>query len=189
MLRRVKTSNETRLMAGKSVALRLVEQRDLDELYRHSCEFENKEAFFPARVYPKSSLRRRFERDGFWSKIDAWVLITDLSHRIVGCLYCFRPHPILQAQELAYIIFECSDRGHGYASEALALFASFLFRTTGIHRLELNIGTENLASIRVAEKAGFTREALLRSVWFAPGLDRRVDCYRYALLREEFFQK
>jgi RimJ/RimL family protein N-acetyltransferase len=44
---------------------------------------------------------------------------------------------------------------------------------------------ENVASNRVAEKAGFTREGVLRAQRFNPRLDRRVDFVMWSLLREE----
>ncbi|HUX20762.1 MAG TPA: GNAT family protein [Spirochaetia bacterium] len=175
-----------KLIEGERVVLRLIEERDLDELYRHKCKYRREDVFVPRSVYSMTRLRRRFERDGFWSARDTWVLLPDLSDRILGCLYYFRPHPILLARELAYIVFEPEDRGNGYATEALTLFVELVFRTTRVNRLELNIGTENLPSVRVAEKAGFNREAVLHGVWYAPALNRYVDCYRYALLRDTY---
>jgi RimJ/RimL family protein N-acetyltransferase len=50
-------------------------------------------------------------------------------------------------------------------------------------RLQLIVEPENVASIRVAEKAGFTREALLRSYIELRGARR--DVYLYVLLRED----
>jgi len=52
----------------------------------------------------------------------------------------------------------------------------------GFARLQLIVEPENLASIRVAEKAGFRREARLRSYIELRGARR--DVYMYALLRE-----
>ena len=49
--------------------------------------------------------------------------------------------------------------------------------------MQLLTEPENLASQRVAEKAGFRREALLRSYVELKG--RRRDVYMYALLRED----
>lgn len=64
-------------------------------------------------------MRRGFERDGFCSDREAWVLLTELSDRIHGCRYYFRLHPILLVRELAYIVFEPKDRGTGYSTKAL----------------------------------------------------------------------
>ena len=54
-------------------------------------------------------------------------------------------------------------RGRGVASRAVRLLADWGFRGLGLARIELTCGPDNVASQRVAERCGFTREGLLRS--------------------------
>jgi RimJ/RimL family protein N-acetyltransferase len=54
-----------------------------------------------------------------------------------------------------------------------------------LQRLQLRAAVENHASNRVAEKAGFTREGVLRSQRFNARIGRRVDFVMWSLLREE----
>jgi RimJ/RimL family protein N-acetyltransferase len=54
-------------------------------------------------------------------------------------------------------------RGRGVATRSVRLLARWAFEDLGIARLELTCGPDNVASQRVAERCGFTREALLRS--------------------------
>lgn len=54
-------------------------------------------------------------------------------------------------------------RGRGVATCAVGLLAGWGFAELGLARLELTCGPDNVASQRVAERCGFTREALLRS--------------------------
>jgi ribosomal-protein-alanine N-acetyltransferase len=56
-----------------------------------------------------------------------------------------------------------SGRGRGAASEALDLIAGWAFANLLLRRLTLYVEPWNVASIKVAERAGFEREALLRS--------------------------
>jgi [ribosomal protein S5]-alanine N-acetyltransferase len=49
----------------------------------------------------------------------------------------------------------------------------------------LRADADNVASQRVAEKAGFTREGVLRSVHFNPRQQRRVDFVMFSLLPSE----
>jgi RimJ/RimL family protein N-acetyltransferase len=74
-------------------------------------------------------------------------------------------------------------RGRGVAARALALLSRWAFAELGAARLQLLAEPENRASQRVAEKAGFRREALLRSYMELKG--SRRDVYMYALLRED----
>ena len=75
------------------------------------------------------------------------------------------------------------ERGCGAATTALRLVAGWAFETLGIERLDLTTDPENQPSQRVAERAGFTREGLLRS-WL-PTPDGRRDRLIYSLLADE----
>ncbi len=74
-------------------------------------------------------------------------------------------------------------RGRGVATRALILLSRWAFAELGVARVQLLTEPENRASQRVAEKAGFRREALLRSYVELKGTRR--DVYMYALLGEE----
>lgn len=52
--------------------------------------------------------------------------------------------------------------GNGLVSEALPPVVAFGFEAMRLHRMEAFIDPRNAPSIRVAERLGFTREALLR---------------------------
>jgi RimJ/RimL family protein N-acetyltransferase len=56
-------------------------------------------------------------------------------------------------------------RGAGHATRALRLICRWGFAELGLARIELQAAVDNPASQRVAERAGFTREAVLRSRW------------------------
>jgi RimJ/RimL family protein N-acetyltransferase len=71
-------------------------------------------------------------------------------------------------------------RGRGAATRALRLVASWAFAELGIERLQLTTHPDNVASQRVAERAGFTREGLLRSYLAIPR--GRRDSLMYSLL-------
>ena len=74
--------------------------------------------------------------------------------------------------------------GQGYMTEAGAALVAFAFDSLGLYRLELRAGVGNLASQRVAEKLGFSREGTLRKG--APlGMDGGYDCHIYGLLAED----
>ncbi|MEX2210319.1 MAG: GNAT family protein [Gaiellaceae bacterium] len=77
-------------------------------------------------------------------------------------------------------------RGRGAASAATRLAAEWAFEALpGLTRLQLRADVENVASNRVAEKAGFTREGVLRSQRHNARLGRRTDFVMWSLLREE----
>jgi RimJ/RimL family protein N-acetyltransferase len=56
---------------------------------------------------------------------------------------------------------------------------------SGAARVQLRADVENVASRRVAEKAGFRLEGVLRSAHANPRLGRRQDWAMYSLLPRE----
>jgi RimJ/RimL family protein N-acetyltransferase len=75
-------------------------------------------------------------------------------------------------------------RGEGVATRALRLISGWAIEAVGAERLQLHADVENVASQRVAERAGYTREGILRS-WLERHGERR-DHVLYSLLPNEW---
>jgi RimJ/RimL family protein N-acetyltransferase len=74
-------------------------------------------------------------------------------------------------------------RGLGYGTEAQRLVADYLFAATPIDRVEASTDVENLAEQRSLEKAGFTREGIIRGAQVRHGV--RHDLVNFARLRSD----
>ncbi|MFI5282411.1 MAG: GNAT family N-acetyltransferase [Candidatus Dormibacterales bacterium] len=60
-------------------------------------------------------------------------------------------------------------RGLGFGSEAQRLLADYLFATTSVHRIEASTDVANLAEQRALERAGFSRDGVLRGAQYRAG--------------------
>jgi RimJ/RimL family protein N-acetyltransferase len=78
--------------------------------------------------------------------------------------------------EAGYIVGP-QARGRGIASRALKLLTDWALEELDLERVELRITVGNEPSMRVAEKCGFVREGVLRSVHFKQGLRSDVAVY------------
>jgi RimJ/RimL family protein N-acetyltransferase len=74
-------------------------------------------------------------------------------------------------------------RGRGLAVRAVNLLAVYGFRRLRLGRIEITTHPDNIASQRVAERAGFTREAVLRS--YILTRDGRHDAIMFSRVPEE----
>lgn len=81
---------------------------------------------------------------------------------LVGCLWTTHTDWLARVTEVAYAVTPHA-RGFGLAAEAVDGLAIALLLEHGFQRVELRVAPGNLASRRVAEKAGFTYEGLLRN--------------------------
>lgn len=73
-------------------------------------------------------------------------------------------------------------RGRGVATRACALHTAWGLSTLGLPRVELLADVDNLASQRVAERAGFTREGVARAVRPQPRATERADMVLFSRL-------
>jgi RimJ/RimL family protein N-acetyltransferase len=79
--------------------------------------------------------------------------------------------------EVGYWI-SAESRGAGIATRAVDLLVAWALTEGGVHRVELYVEPENLASCRVAERVGCTKEGVLRDKAVIRGA--RVDLALYA---------
>jgi RimJ/RimL family protein N-acetyltransferase len=74
-------------------------------------------------------------------------------------------------------------RGRGYGTQVHQLLAHYLFAHTTVHRIEADTEIDNIAEQRVLEKAGFTREGVMRGCGWRDGKWR--DGVTYSILRTD----
>ncbi|MFZ1798512.1 MAG: GNAT family protein [Chitinophagaceae bacterium] len=75
---------------------------------------------------------------------------------------------------------------NGYATEALTSVLEFCFIELKLHRIEAGCAVENMASIKVLEKVGMTKEGMKRKI--LPVRGDWMDNYFFAILEEDFFK-
>jgi RimJ/RimL family protein N-acetyltransferase len=84
--------------------------------------------------------------------------------------------------QLGYLV-GAHARGRGVAPRAIRLASSWGFRRLGLERIEILVHPDNESSQRAAEKAGFTREGILRS--YTRVKDERFDMWVFSALPGE----
>ncbi len=75
-------------------------------------------------------------------------------------------------------------RGHGYGTQAQRLLADLFFRSLNLNRVEASTDVTNRPEQRSLEKAGFTREGVLRGAQWRNGAHH--DLVTYSVLRSEW---
>lgn len=153
-------------------------------------------ALFPTLSDPEQC--RYLSRDAFASEEELWGWLTepswpgrtwiaeDAGGAVAGRFVAY-PGEHEGIEEIGYIT--CADRqGQGIASECAAALITHLFSGANPdlppRKLIADVDARNLASVKVLEKLGFTREAHFRQHEMThAGL---CDVYWYGLLREEW---
>jgi RimJ/RimL family protein N-acetyltransferase len=76
-----------------------------------------------------------------------------------------------------------SQTNKGIATAATLLLAQFAFNELGLNRIELAIAVDNQASLRVADKAGATKEGILKNRLTKNGTP--CDAVMFSLVRQD----
>ncbi|MGB2874140.1 MAG: GNAT family N-acetyltransferase [Gaiellaceae bacterium] len=118
-----------------------------------------------------------------WDKDEASFAVTEVvTGRLVGAIGLHLQEHFAMQASIGYWVAK-DARGRGVATRALRLVARWALEDLGLPRVQLVTDPDNLASQRVAEKAGFRREGVLRQYVQRSG--RRGDCVIFSLLPGE----
>jgi RimJ/RimL family protein N-acetyltransferase len=131
-------------------------------------------------------IRRRIEAGETLTPERGVLAIVDDSGALVGELSWLRvfngPPPNGDCWNMGIWIAP-DHRGKGHGSEAQRLGAAYLFEHTTLERVEASTEAANVGEQRALERAGFTREGVLRRACFRGGEWR--DMVMFSKLRGE----
>lgn len=127
---------------------------------------------------------RRFLRtcvDGWASgKEFTWAITLKESTDLIGMVAC---RPRGHRADLGYVLAR-SYWGNGYMTEAVSAVVQWLLGGPEVYRVWAVCDTANLASARVLEKVGMTREGILKRWSVHPNVSSEPrDCFVYARVR------
>lgn len=155
------------------VSLRPVQQGDLGllESWRNDREHESTYGDFLAMHRRRSGYLEQWQLDGLLGEDQGQLLICR-DGEPVGVLQWHQVHygPNRGSRAINLgIAITPSARGQGVGSRAQRLLAEYLFAQTLVHRLEATTDVTNVPEQRALERAGFTREGVLRGAQFRLG--------------------
>jgi ribosomal-protein-alanine N-acetyltransferase len=103
---------------------------------------------------------------------------------MVGIVGHYRAHPVLEYEDVWYVLGNPVARGHGLGREAVGLLVYHLYRTTSVERVGATCDVENVPSYRLVERLGFRWEGTMRGALFHHG--RWHDVRVYGITRSEW---
>jgi [ribosomal protein S5]-alanine N-acetyltransferase len=103
---------------------------------------------------------------------------------LVGVSGLHQIDPIGRKAQLGLLIGSPVHWGKGYGTDATRLMLEYAFGTLNLHKVGLQVFSNNPAGRRVYEKVGFTLEGTLREDYFVNGA--YVDALCMGMLRSEW---
>ncbi len=165
------------MLEGKNVRLRILKKEDLSLF----TEWNNDPAY--AGEFDPFEQRSLAENEKWFAGLrpeEKWFIVEKRDGTKIGQIVCSPKGP---HYSVGYRIVP-NERNNGYCTEAVRIAVDHLFQSTNIVRVESEASPRNVASIRVLEKAGFTKEGLIRKSVFVNG--EWKDGALYSILRDEW---
>jgi RimJ/RimL family protein N-acetyltransferase len=166
--------------------LRRLEAADIEVLEQQYAgpEFAGEQAWMG--FVQAGKLRRRYEAGETLREDGGILAVVDDANELVGEVSWVRmlngPPPNGHCWNIG-IWMRPEHRGKGHGTEAQRLMAAYLFDHTFLERVEAGTEADNIGEQRALEKAGFTREGVLRHACFRAGQWR--DMVVFSKLRGE----
>ena len=168
---------------GEQIFLRYVTLEDFAEMY---AMFEVSRKFYKGLLDTPDTIEKfktYVERNDSEAN-ECFVICQNADKAIVGAInlsQIFRKS--FQNCYLGYYLFE-KFTGKGLMTEAVELILRHAFQNLKLHRVEANVQPENLPSIAVLQRNGFTKEGFSRKYLKIGG--RWRDHERWAIIKEDW---
>jgi ribosomal-protein-alanine N-acetyltransferase len=114
-----------------------------------------------------------------------WKIELLESKEYIGLAGMFLSNDRFKMAEFYYKFFP-KYWNRGYATETAKALIEFGFNKCDLHRIEAGVATENIASVRVLEKAGMTREGVRRKI--LPIRGEWKDNFHFAIVEDDFVE-
>ncbi len=160
------------MIRGELVDLRPLTADDIERSERLANDPDYNGPFGTWALTAAGDVRRRFEIDGYLSHEHGRLTVVDKSGEPVGTVSFIAifhgPPPSNRVYNIGVDI-DPAHRRRGYGAEAQALLARYLFDTYAVERVEASTDVQNVPEQRALERAGFTREGVLRRAQWRAG--------------------
>ncbi|MET0357141.1 MAG: GNAT family N-acetyltransferase [Cellvibrio sp.] len=152
------------------------DQKSLSDAYKRSRDLHSPYAFAPDNI------------DDYINQPNRYLVCHTITHDILGT---FNISNIVrgwfQSAYLGYEVFVPFQQ-QGFMFQGMQLVIEEAFTTLNLHRLEANIQTDNIGSIRLVAKAGFIKEGFSKKYLRIGGKEWK-DHERWALVNEQWQDK
>lgn len=165
------------MLEGEKVNLRVLEKEDLDFIWKWGNDPAFGGEFEALEQISRTDVERWYEELPSGEK---WFIVEKKDGAMIGQILARLEGP---HYAIGYRIIP-DERDKGYCTEAVKILVDYLFLSTDVVRVQAQTSPDNKASIRVLEKAGFTREGVIRKSIHVRG--RWRDGVLYSMLRDEW---
>lgn len=160
------------MLRGEKIYLRLLTQADLPIFAAWRNDLAYLSEFNSFGLHWSGELAKGWQENGLLGTRYGMLAIVTYDEQVTGDVSYHQQRYGPNDGSIAYnigIALAADYRGKGYGSEAQYLLVEYLFATYPIMRVEASTDITNLSEQRSLEKAGFTRDGVMRKAQWRNG--------------------
>jgi ribosomal-protein-alanine N-acetyltransferase len=180
---------ELRILYTERLQLRELSPRVNDHLFKTCTDVEIKEflGFTTDEELETEKLKYLGGLETFNKSYFIFHILEKASGNVLGSIgyhTWYRQH---HRAEIFYTIRNEMNRQKGYAREAIGPTIHYGFNEMGLNRIEAMLSPQNMASVKLLQGAGFSKEGTLKKHYFIN--EKYEDSDVYGLLKSEYLSQ
>ena len=146
------------MLKGEQIYLRTLEPADADIILKWENNSDNWRVSNTLVPFSRKLIEDYVNsaQDIYSIKQLRFIICLSENDKEIGTIDLFDFDPYHQKVGLGILIAELEDRRNGYAKEAVLLIKEYCFNHLNLHQVYCNILSENISSVDLFEKSGFT---------------------------------
>jgi UDP-4-amino-4,6-dideoxy-N-acetyl-beta-L-altrosamine N-acetyltransferase len=155
---------------GNKVILKVLEERDLDKIFRWKNNIELSRLVkahpLPVAMYEMGEWFKRNQSD---KNQILWGIYEKRSTKLIGIVRLMFINWVSKNAEFGIFIGDKGYTGKGIGKEVLQLVVHFAFNDINLHRIHLKVNESNTTAINLYTSYGFKKEGVLRQHFWLNG--------------------
>lgn len=172
------------LMVSSSVTLRRPEPKDAAQLFIYRNDWEVTQFLGGFSMgYAPEDLKEWVERHRKLTNEVIWIIAEKSTDLCLGHVGLYNIDHRVRKAEFAILIGDKTQWGKGLGTQVSKSVINYGFEQLNLHRIELDVVSNNPRAVQLYEKLGFRHEGIRRDAQFRDGL--YVDVINMGLLEHE----
>jgi RimJ/RimL family protein N-acetyltransferase len=170
---------EIPFLEGDGFILRELRENDLEGNWYNWFNDSRVTTYQDKKIFPNTrEKQRKYFEMLTESNSDVVMAIVDIgTNTHIGNVGLHNIDWVHRSAELGIVIGETEFYGKKYGKQAWHLITEYGFKVLNLHRISAIIMTNNIASIKCAEAAGFICEGEIRDYFYKNGVYEKVSYY------------
>ncbi|MFH1212946.1 MAG: GNAT family protein [Candidatus Neomarinimicrobiota bacterium] len=173
-------------LIGEKIYLRPLQSGDAEFICRGENDPVVRETLFLAFPIDPEKVQEKISLQTNTRETLIFMIVSKDADEAIGQIAFFRLDWVSRAAVFYIALLDPAHWSKGFGSEATHLMVDYAFETLNLNRIQLHVFADNVAAIKIYQKAGFVKEGILREAMFHH--NRYCDFWVMGILKSDWLK-